>query len=166
MTGSRRPGHRGRLLGTVLLASAFLLASCSSALRIEPFEDADTPACHQASELWPPAVQGMEPRPVALQTPSVAAWGDPEVIARCGGTPPGPTSSACYDVDGVHWIEIELDDGWSFTTYGRDPAIEVLIPDRYTPALWLLPDFGPAAETIEATAFCSSVGDQAPEDER
>lgn len=142
-----------------LFAGALTVAGCSSALKIEPFPQADSAQCLQASALWPATVAQMPPQVVAVQTDSVAAWGDPAIIARCGGTPPGPTTDTCYDIEGVHWIEIPLDDGWAFTTYGRDPAIEVLIPDLYSPPIFLLPAFNPAAETIEATRFCSSTGD-------
>lgn len=156
---NRRRGAAGAGLVTALIAAVTVLAGCSSALKIEPFAQSDSEACQRVAEFWPLHIQGMERRVVAVQSDGVAAWGDPEIIARCGGTPPGPSSETCVDVDGVHWLEIPLADGTSFTTYGRDPAIEVLIPDDYSPAMWLLPEFAAAAQTVEQTRFCTSAAD-------
>lgn len=78
-------------------------------------------------------------RSTSSDSPAVAAWGDPAVLWRCGVTPPGPTSDQCLAVDGVDWIASPLDDGTAFTTYGREPAVQVLVPDRYAPEPLVLP---------------------------
>ncbi|WP_237565633.1 DUF3515 family protein [Ornithinimicrobium cavernae] len=142
---SRTSGAR---LGILLLV-ALPLVACSSAVKVAPFDGAETPECHAVGAHWPTRVGPAEWRETAVDSVTVAAWGDPAIIARCGAVPPGPTEQLCLDSAGVDWIVEELDDGTSFTTYGRSPAIEVLVPDAYdTPAL-LLPAFGPAAETVE-----------------
>ena len=41
-----------------------------------------------------------------------------------------------------------LSDGARFTTFGTDPAIEVLVPKAYAPEPLLLPAFGPAAKAL------------------
>lgn len=114
-----------------------------------PFEGAETPECHAVGALWPARVGTAGLRETAVDSVTVAAWGDPAIIARCGAVPPGPTEDACLDIEGVDWIVRELDDGASFTTYGRSPAIEVLVPAAYPSAPLLLPAFGPAAQTVE-----------------
>ena len=81
-------------------------------------------------------------------TEAVVAWGDPPVIARCGLGALGPTTEQCLDVDGVDWVVREASDGAVFTTFGRDPAIEVLVPDAYAPEPLLLPAFGDAARAL------------------
>ena len=58
----------------------------------------------------------------------MAAWGDPAIIARCGLDPLGSDDQDCVTVDGVDWVVRQLTDGSAATTYGRDPAIEVLAP--------------------------------------
>jgi hypothetical protein len=63
------------------------------------------------------------------------------VVWRCGVTPPGPTTDECIEVDGVDWVRHPLADGSSFTTYGRDPAVQVLVPDAYAPEPLVLPPF-------------------------
>ena len=50
------------------------------------------------------------------------------IIARCGLDPLSPTTEDCVTVDGVDWVVRPLSDGSAATTYGRDPAIEVLAP--------------------------------------
>ncbi len=121
-----------------------------------PFEGAETPACHAVAAQWPTRVGPAEWRETAVESVTVAAWGDPAIIARCGAVSPGPTEASCLDIEGVDWIVNPLEDGVAFTTYGRHPAIEVLVPDAYDSPALLLPAFGPAAETIEqGTHRCS-----------
>lgn len=140
---------RGAVRLGILAAVAVPLAACSSAVKVMPFEGAETPECHAVGAKWPLRVGSAEWRETAVDSVTVAAWGDPAIIARCGAVPPGPTTQQCLDIGGVDWILEELDDGVAFTTYGRDPAIEVLVPDAYDTPPLLLPAFGPAAETIE-----------------
>lgn len=133
-------------LGTLALAT---LGGCSSAVKVAPFEGAETAACHTVGAQWPHTVGEAQWRETAVDSVTVAAWGDPAIIARCGAVPPGPTEDLCIDIAGVDWIVRDLDDGTSFTTYGRTPAIQVLVPDAYESPPMLLPAFAPAAETIE-----------------
>ena len=90
------------------------------------------------------------------ETASAAAWGDPAIIARCGLDPLGPTTEECVSVDGIDWVVRRLTDGSAATTYGRDPAIEVLAPAEYGPVPLLLPAFTPVARTLpENGRHCS-----------
>jgi hypothetical protein len=59
---------------------------------------------------------------------STAAWGDPPVVLRCGVAPPGPTTQACETVAGVDWVVARSDERVTYTTYGREPAVEVELP--------------------------------------
>jgi len=88
---------------------------------------------------------------VGASSASVRAWGEPAIIARCGLPPIGPTTDQCLDVSGVDWVAHRLTDGVRFTTYGRTPAIEVLVPGAYQPEPLLLPAFGKAASAIPAS---------------
>ena len=109
--------------------------------------------CEAATNHWPAKVGEQEQRPVSVEGPGrseddARAWGDPAVIATCGWPALGPTTDECLDVDGVFWVVEELSDGAKFTTYGRDPAIVVLVPAAYAPEPLLLPAFGPAAKAL------------------
>lgn len=85
--------------------------------------------------------------------PGVAAWGDPAIIARCGVTPPGPTTLECIAVDSVDWIVEPLTDGMVFTTFGRDPAMEVIVPSDYAPEPLMLGAFTGAADVLPHTSL-------------
>ncbi|MEO7071194.1 MAG: DUF3515 family protein [Nostocoides sp.] len=86
-------------------------------------------------------------------SPAVHAWGDPAIIARCGVAALGPTTDPCIDVSGVDWVARQLSDGVAFTTFGTDPAIEVLVPKVYAPEPLLLPAFDAAAKALPRTAL-------------
>lgn len=97
---------------------------------------------------WPLTVGGSDMVTTSPLSPRAAAWGDPAVIATCGWPALGPTDKECLDVDGVYWVVESLSDGVRFTTYGREPAIEVLVPRAYAPEPLLLPAFGPTAKEL------------------
>ena len=120
-------------------------------MRAVPFGESDSPACQAVADHWPQTVGDLEPRATAVESRGVAAWGDPPVVARCGKQPPGPTTDQCIDINGIDWVATELDDGTMFTTYGRSPAIEVLVPDAYDTAPLWLPAFTVAAAQVEQT---------------
>jgi len=61
---------------------------------------------------------------------ATGAWGDPvAVVLHCGVAVPPPTAElACYTIDGVDWLVDPADaPNFVFTTYGRDPAVSVVV---------------------------------------
>jgi hypothetical protein len=145
----RGTNHRGARLcarvGAVLLVGGLL--GCSSVEVTVPAE-AGSQACRSVAAHWPKTVGGQTRRTTSSSSAAVSAWGDPPVIARCGLPPIGPTTDSCLDVSGVDWVAHQLTDGVRFTTYGRTPAIEILVPGAYKPEPLLLPAFGEAAAAI------------------
>ena len=132
-----------------VLAAVLVLGGCSSAVEVGVPEDAGHEACTQAGAQWPDEVSGdLEPVETDPDDPAVAAWGDPAVIARCGMPALGPTEDQCIVVDGVDWVAEELDDGTRLTAFGRDPAIEVIVPEEHGPAPLLLPAFSDAVKEL------------------
>ncbi len=152
--------HRRPLRSLIgaLAALCLLSAACSSAIKVVAFDGADADAaCLQIAEQWPTTVAGQSARVTAVDSDTVAAWGDPAIIARCGAPILGPTTDQCLDIADIDWVAVPLDDGVRFTTFGRDPALEVLVPDAYAPEALLMPAFSPVAQTIEQTlGQCSS----------
>ncbi|WP_151525137.1 DUF3515 family protein [Serinicoccus kebangsaanensis] len=156
--------HRGRALsgrrGAAATAVALLaLAGCGERpVRAVPFDASDSLVCQEVAQVWPESVGPYEPRVTAVQSDGVAAWGDPPIVARCGKAAPGPTTDPCIDVAGVDWVATVLDDGGTmFTTYGREPALEVLVPADYDSHPLLLPPFDDAARVVPQTSGeCSS----------
>lgn len=132
----------------VAVVVAGSLAACSSSVEVTPGPLADSEACRKASRHWPPTVGRLERADTTTDSATVAAWGDPAVIARCGVTSPGPTTDLCITVSGVDWVAHRLSDGVRFISYGRDPAIEVLVPHDYAPEPLLLPAFEQAAKQL------------------
>ncbi|PWD49402.1 DUF3515 domain-containing protein [Serinibacter arcticus] len=125
----------------------------------------------------PIVLAGAERR--ATNSQASLAWGDPAITLRCGVTPPPPTDERCIAVtaaDGtsIDWIVAENDDvvgtgpdadtergRFRFTTYGREPAIEVIVPVEYagTEATALLVDLGPAVALTDAPRTCLDLSD-------
>jgi hypothetical protein len=145
----RRPTRAGATVtaGVLLVGSA--LAGCARAPEVVTAPQASAGVC--ASARWPASVSGHERVATEPDVPSAAAWGDPAIIARCGLAPLGPTTDQCVAVDDVDWVVRPLSDGTKATTYGRDPAIEVLVPSAYGPAPLLLPVFTDLARTLPST---------------
>jgi Protein of unknown function (DUF3515) len=134
--------------------AAVVLSACSSdAVEVTVPPAAIEPACSSAVLLWPSTVSGMPRRATDPDSPGVRAWGDPAVIARCGVAALGPTATECIEVDGVGWIPQALSDGTRFTSFGTDPAVEVLVPKKYAPEPLLLPVFAPVAKALPANGL-------------
>jgi hypothetical protein len=160
-SGARLSAARPRRTTTtgllVLGVAGGLLSGCSDAVEVTP--PPHVTACEPATAQWPTRVADRESRAVDVvggeglgevigREADAKAWGDPAVIASCGWPALGPTDKECLDVDGVYWVVEQLSDGVKFTTFGRDPAIQVLVPDAYKPEPLLLPAFGPGAEAL------------------
>jgi Protein of unknown function (DUF3515) len=128
--------------------AAVVLSGCSSAVEVSVPAGGSTPACVVAAAALPSEVSGMPRADTAPASPAVGAWGDPAVIARCGVAAAAPTETECLEVDGVGWIPEELSDGIRFTSFGTEPALEVLVPSNYAPEGLLLPAFAAAARAL------------------
>ena len=145
----RRPGRHTRCAAVLsALGLVLLLPACSRGVEVTAAPEASSAACRAASAKWPATVGNHKAVDTTSDSPAVHAWGDPAVIARCGVAPPGPTTDQCIEVSGVDWVAHRLSDGVRFTTFGRTPAIEVLVPATYSPEPLLLPAFTAAAQTI------------------
>jgi len=154
--------RRPRLILIAALAAVVALTAAGTAwwwlhrpVRVDPPTAASDPACTALARRLPATVQGNARVATSSDSPAVAAWGDPAVIWRCGVAPPGPTTDECIEVDGVDWVRHPLSDGQSFTTFGRDPAVQVLVPHDYAPEPLLLPPFSRAVSVLpQGTLRC------------
>ena len=123
-----------------------MLSGCSSAVEVSVPGGGTTTACPSAE--WARSLAGGARPDTPPAEPDVAAWGDPAIVARCGVAALAPTATECVEVDGVGWVPAPLSDGTRFTTFGTDPALEVLVPSTYDPAPLLLPAFDAVAKTL------------------
>ncbi len=92
----------------------------------------------------------------AAGTPGSASWGEPAIVLRCGLAPLGPTTQPCLSVDDVDWVVEQAADGVVFTTFGRDPGVQVRVPASYgqTNASAALVDVGAAVATLPTRDHC------------
>ncbi|SLK14943.1 Protein of unknown function [Arthrobacter sp. P2b] len=149
--------HPGRMTKMrTALAAAFIissLAGCSPAVDVTAAKDAADPACAPMMVALPDAIGDARLRKTNSQ--ATAAWGDPSlVILRCGVNVPGPTTDRCVTVNGIDWVIKEGDPVWTLTTYGREPATEILMdPDKISSAT-VLADLATAAGKVPAIRNC------------
>lgn len=157
---------RRRPAATTLLGAAaavLLLAGCATPVPVPVAPYAADPLCAEVVLALPEDLGGL-PR---LDTSSQAtvAWGDrtDPVVLRCGVEPPPPTTDPCVTAEdeatSVDWIAVEgadADAAWTFTTYGRSPAVEVRVPAAVTStrSTSFLLDLGPAVSRVEQTRAC------------
>lgn len=159
------------------------LAGCASTVSVAQAPYGQEPACARVVLTLPDELGGL-PR-LATSSQASTAWGTVEapVVLRCGVEPPGPTTDRCVTVEtpggpSVDWLAVPADDDagadagttdgtagpgradgatdWTFTTYGREPAIEVVVPaevvsDRSTS---FLDQLGPAVDLLEPERTC------------
>jgi hypothetical protein len=153
---------RRALPGIVLLAAVPLLGACSPTISVDAAPDAADPACAAVMLALPDVLAG-DLAKAQTTAQATAAWGEAgaAVTLRCGVTPPGP-SPDCQQVEApggtIDWIVQAGDDGtWRFTTYGREPAVEVLVPPTVTAghSTSFIADLAQAVGQVEATKTCT-----------
>lgn len=143
--------------GALLVAA---LSACSPIVDVDAAADAVNPSCASVMIALPDQVAGNELRETNSQ--ATAAWGDPsQIVLRCGVQIPGPTTDACASVNDVDWIiqESTETDIWTATTYGRNPAVEILFDPNQVASSTVLVDLGGAVSQIEQTEQCLSLND-------
>jgi hypothetical protein len=141
------------------VAAAGLLTGCAGTVSLEPAADATDPACADVIVRLPDTVAGEERRSTDAQ--GTGAWGDPaSVLLHCGVPAYGPTTLPCGNVNGVDWIVDNSDDPtYVFTTYGRTPAVEVVLDYDVVGGTSALDDLRSAVEAIPQTSTCLDAED-------
>ncbi len=130
---------RRRVLGVLAVA---ILAGCAAPVNVPPGPHASDPVCGEVLQALPGVLADGEERSITSQ--ATAAWGEPPITLRCGVEVPGPSTERCITVESgetsVDWLALESDDelvpehgrrdsgAWTFITYGRVPAVEVVVP--------------------------------------
>jgi hypothetical protein len=155
----RRPGFLRplRLLATAA-AAGLVLSACSPAVDVAPAKDAANAACAPMMLALPDSIGEAKLRKTNSQ--ATAAWGDPSVVVlRCGVTVPGPTTDRCVSVNGVDWVIKEGNPAWTLTTFGRDPATEILMDPNKISSATVLAELSAPATKIKASRNCVGQAD-------
>ena len=141
------------------LALVGLLSGCTGTVALQPADAANDPACAEVMVRLPDQVAGLDRRSTNAQ--STAAWGSPAaVILRCGLADTGPSVLPCFTVDDVDWLRDGANDpNFTFTTYGRNPAVEVLIDSTAVSGTTVLSDLATAVGTLEPLRVCLDATD-------
>ncbi len=79
----------------------------------------------------PDTLGGLDARGTTAQ--AAEAWGvEFPIVVRCGIEIPTPSTDTCFTIDtggySADWVLQDSDDYWIAATYGRDPAVEVVVP--------------------------------------
>jgi hypothetical protein len=145
-----------RLASATAAALVLVLAGCAPTVALEPADDAASPLCAEVSVRLPDAIGELAVRQTNAQ--ATAAWGEPTaIILRCGVPAPAPTAELpCVTVDGVDWLRDDADAPvYVFTTYGREPAVEVIVQDgETTSGLEALTEVADAVSRLPVTGEC------------
>ncbi|WP_411700323.1 DUF3515 family protein [Conyzicola sp.] len=161
-----------RLTATPLIATAGLIAlgaltGCAQTVSLTAADDAENAGCAEVMVRLPDAVGELPLRETNAQ--GTGAWGSPaSVLLRCGVAIPDRASTLpCVLVEDVYWLRDDADaPNYVFTTYGREPATEVIVNrDAMSPgsALYDLVDaVGATVETAQCTEIEDSLGAPTP----
>lgn len=159
------PRHARRLPAAAGLVLA--LAACAPGVSVAEAPHGADPVCASVVLALPDRL-GDLPRQRTTSQAS-AAWGTAAapVVLRCGVEVPGPTTVHCVSVEtpdgpSIDWLAVADDPAaqgttdWTFTTYGRDPAVEVRVPGSVasTRSTSFLDQLGPAIAQVKPTRAC------------
>jgi hypothetical protein len=108
------------------LAAVLVLGGCAPIVALKPASNANDPDCAAVIVRLPDTVSGLAIRQTDAQ--STAAWGEPDqVLLFCGVEVPTASELPCVD-KGVFWLRDDSDDAvWTFTSFGRDPAVRLIV---------------------------------------
>jgi hypothetical protein len=144
------------------VAGVAVLAGCAGAIPVEVAPNATEPVCASVVLAMPDSLgEGLPQRDITAQAST--AWGDDAapVVLRCGVEPLGPTTERCQTVEtpggpSIDWVVVEDDDGWTFTTYGREPAVELHVPAQVAAerSTAFVDQLGPAVALTEKVRSC------------
>ncbi len=141
-------------LSAAAITLTLSLSACSPTVSLEPAADANNPGCADVIVRLPSAVDGQERRTTNAQ--STAAWGNPAtVILRCGIEPVEISTLPCVTANGVDWIIDEsAKPSFRFISFGRDPAVEVIVDSENAVGVNVLDSLSPAVQSIEPAKIC------------
>ncbi|MGW7225679.1 DUF3515 family protein [Streptomyces cyaneofuscatus] len=158
--------RRAVLAAAASVLAAGVLASCgadSPGEGVTAAPHAGDAACKQLADRYPDRLGGQDL--TFTDRPGVAVWGENGIVLRCGVELPVPTLDPCATVDGVDWVFREdrsKDGGKVVVTYGRDPAVEVVVSDDVAAVDDVLVDLSALVEPVKTYTKCINLDDVQP----
>lgn len=129
-------------------------------MHLNPAPDSNDPACADITVRLPQAVNDQVKRETDAQ--ATGAWGDPvSVILSCGAAVPAASDLPCVDVEDYEWLRDATNaPDYTFTLYGRTPAVQVSVDStRVDPGI-ALGTLAPVLRYTQANGLaCSSLED-------
>jgi hypothetical protein len=166
---------RRSVIAALSVALLAVLVGCSPTVSMAPAaDDANDPGC---AEVTSRLYYGSEPVAIgdyalrSTDAQGTAAWGTPTTVLLYCGVPVVEVSELpCIEYNGVFWLREELDAGYAFTTYGREPAVRLVVGsdfnqspgvaiDELTDIIALLPENGRVCLETDETVTGQSVDD-------
>jgi hypothetical protein len=145
-------------LAAVAVVAVGLLTGCSPTVALSPAASATSAKCASVVVLLPDTVSTLPQRQTNAQ--GTGAWGEPpDILLHCGVPVPDPNSLPCVTVDGIDWLRNDKRAPvYTFTTYGRDPAVAVTInaKDVKADGNQALNDLAIAVAEIPAKHHCAA----------
>jgi hypothetical protein len=131
----------------LLVAVAGVLTGCTNAVPMRAAPSANAAACAGAQVRLPETVDTKYAlRNTTAQ--STAAWGDPSAaVYHCGVAVPTVSDLPCFSQGSVDWIRDDRGKQVVYTTFGRDPAVQVVI-DTSKATSSVLQDIGNAVDSL------------------
>lgn len=139
------------------------VSACTTAVAMQPATNAADPHCADVTVRLPPDIDDLPKRETTAQ--ATGAWGTPTaVLLHCGVEPPAPTSTMpCYTVGDVDWLVDDTDDPeYRFTSYGRDPAVTVVLDNTVVAGISVLEALNAAVAQLPVTGACLALEDVEP----
>lgn len=153
------------LLGLLAFVLALTLSGCTPTVSLHPGPAATATQCAALIVRLPATLGSAAKRETDAQ--GTAAWGDPQsVVLRCGVD--RVPAAYCQTINGVDWTVRALPGGgqnprYVLTTYGRNPATEVVVDTARIHSSDAMPPISTAvADAVKATAHCADTGRSSP----
>jgi hypothetical protein len=149
----RRPSASLWASAALVALAASGLSACGSdntgpvpVATANPTPRAAAVACDRLDDALPITLIGQSQRPTSPDSPTTAAWGDPEIVLTCGVPRPAARAPGAqlFEIDGITWFAEELTAGTRFTSEGREANVQVDVPDDYRPEAEALVDLAPS----------------------
>jgi len=125
-------------------ALAWLLSGCSQTVSLDPAADSNNPRCAAVTVRLPDNIDGNQK--VETNAQATAAWGTPsKVLLRCGLPEVKASTLSCVTAGGVDWLVDPTNaPNYRFVTFGRNPAVEVMVDSKNASGVQALEGVAPA----------------------